>query len=208
MMSRSSSVILVVTSLAAGLVLGFSLGRGGPVVSAQVGGSLRGQAGSMTPERAARRAAEVSRQDSQIYDQLAKEYEQFRACQPDVRAGRQGGLAVGRAHRRPEDEPARGEPADRSSRRPGSGVIVRGDKNPGLYVLTNHHVVEGGKSAQDQDLPARRPRPAPGADLERRQGRHRRAQARPRRPARRPAGQQRHRRRRDLGRWPWAARSA
>ena len=39
---------------------------------------MRGQAGSMTAERAARRAAEVSRQDSQIYDQLAKEYEQFR----------------------------------------------------------------------------------------------------------------------------------
>ncbi|MGO9918568.1 MAG: serine protease, partial [Isosphaeraceae bacterium] len=77
MMSRSSSVILVATALAAGLVLGFSLGRGGPVVSAQVGGSLRGQAGSMTPERAARRAAEVGRQDSRIYDQLAKEYELF-----------------------------------------------------------------------------------------------------------------------------------
>ena len=30
----------------------------------------------------------------------------------------------------------------------GSGVIVRGDKNPGLYVLTNHHVVEGGKSSK------------------------------------------------------------
>ena len=27
----------------------------------------------------------------------------------------------------------------------GSGVIVRSDKDPGLYVLTNHHVVEGGK---------------------------------------------------------------
>src|SRR5271157_1954846 len=77
MMSRSSSVILVVTSLAAGLVLGFSLGRGGPVVSAQVGGSVRGLAGSVTPEHAVPRAAEVSRQDSQIYDQLAKEYERF-----------------------------------------------------------------------------------------------------------------------------------
>ncbi len=30
----------------------------------------------------------------------------------------------------------------------GSGVIVRNDKNPGLYVLTNHHVVEGGKIAK------------------------------------------------------------
>ena len=36
MMWRSSSVVLVVTSLAAGLVLGFSLGRGGPAVLAQV----------------------------------------------------------------------------------------------------------------------------------------------------------------------------
>ena len=43
-MKRSSSVILVVTSLAAGLVLGFAVGRGGPVVSAQVEGSARGPA--------------------------------------------------------------------------------------------------------------------------------------------------------------------
>ena len=27
----------------------------------------------------------------------------------------------------------------------GSGVIVRSDKMPGLFVLTNHHVIEGGK---------------------------------------------------------------
>ena len=147
MMSRSSSVILVVTSLAAGLVLGFSLGRGGPVVSAQVGGSLRGQAGSMTPERAARRAAEVSRQDSQIYDQLAKEYEQFahvdrmfelvsKAVSPSV------------VHIVAQ-KTVRHEESQRIKRfeETGSGVIVRNDKNPGLYVLTNHHVVEGGKIA-------------------------------------------------------------
>ena len=202
MMSRSSSVILVVTSLAAGLVLGFSLGRGGPVVSAQVGGSLRGQAGSMTPERAARRAAEVGRQDSQIYDQLAKEYEQFahvdrmfelvsKAVSPSVVH-----IVAQKTVRHEESQRIK------KFEETGSGVIVRNDKNPGLYVLTNHHVVEGGKSAQDPDLPARRPHPDTRADLERRQGRHRRAQARPRRPAGGPAGQQRYRGRGDLGPGP------
>ena len=147
MMSRSSSVILVVTSLAAGLVLGFSLGRGGPVVSAQVGGSLRGQAGSMTSERAARRAAQVSRQDSQIYDQLAKEYEQFahvdrmfelvsKAVSPSVVH-----IVAQKTVRHEESQRIK------KFEETGSGVIVRNDKNPGLYVLTNHHVVEGGKIA-------------------------------------------------------------
>jgi len=145
MMSRSSSVMLVVTSLAAGLALGFSLGRGGQVVSAQVGGSARERAGAISHEHPAPRAAEVSRQDSQIYDQLAKEYEQFahvdrmfelvsKAVSPSVVH------IVAQKTTRHEDSQR-----IKKFEETGSGVIVRNDKNPGLYVLTNHHVVEGGK---------------------------------------------------------------
>ena len=148
MLSRSSSVILVVTSLAVGLVLGFSLGRGGPVVSAQVGGAVRGHAGPATPADPALRAAEVGQQDSQIYDQLAKEYERFehvnrifqlvsKAVSPTVVH------IVAQKSSRHE-----GSQRERKFEETGSGVIVHGDKNPGLYVLTNHHVVEGGKSSK------------------------------------------------------------
>ena len=148
MISRSSSVILVVTSLAAGLVLGFSLGRGGPVVSAQVGGGGREQAGSATPGDAAPRAAEFGRQDSQIYDQLAKEYEHFehvnrlfelvsRAVSPTVVH-----IVAQKTSRHEESQRVR------KFEETGSGVIVRCENIPGLYVLTNHHVVEGGKSSK------------------------------------------------------------
>ncbi len=147
-MLRSSSVVLVVTSLAAGLVLGFSLGRGGPVVSAQVGGSVRVQTGSDTAEHAIQRAAEVSRQDSQIYDQLAKEYERFahvdrmfelvsKAVSPSVVH-----IVAQKTVRREESQRIK------KVEETGSGVIVRNEKTPGLYVLTNHHVVEGGKIAK------------------------------------------------------------
>ncbi len=130
-MMRSSSVILVVTSLAAGLVLGFSLGRGGRVVSAQVGSSAREPAVAAIGEHARTRAAEVSRHDSQIYDQLAKEYEQFahvdrmfelvsKAVSPSV------------VHIVAE-KTVRHEESQRIKKfeETGSGVIVRSDKSPG-----------------------------------------------------------------------------
>ena len=46
MLSRSSAVIVSLTSLSAGIVLGIILGRGGPVVSAQVAGAARGDRGA------------------------------------------------------------------------------------------------------------------------------------------------------------------
>jgi serine protease Do len=145
MMSRSSAVILAVTSLASGLVLGFAVGRGGPVVSAQVRGNPKVQADAESPERVSPRAAEVNRQDSRVYDQLAREYERFahvdrmfemvsKAVSPSV------------VHIVAQKS-ARHEQSQRIKKfeETGSGVIVRSDKNTGLYVLTNHHVVQGGR---------------------------------------------------------------
>jgi serine protease Do len=144
MISRSSSVILAIGTLAVGVVLGLALGRGGPVVSAQVGGAVREHEPSATPPQ----LADVRRRDDDVYDQLAREYERFehvnrmfelvsRAVAPTVVH------IVAQKSTRHEDTQR-----VRKFEETGSGVIVRGDKPPGLYVLTNHHVVEGGKPAK------------------------------------------------------------
>ena len=92
----------------------------------------------------------------------------------------------GRSRRRSSTwSPTRSASARRSRARAeyeetGSGVIVRGEGTEGLFVLTNNHVVAGAAPRPDRHLPERRPVVPPGADLARQQGRHRRAQARPR----------------------------
>ena len=86
MLSRSSAVIVSVTSLVMGIVLGVFLARGGPVVSAQVaGGASRdgitqkarpGQPQEgLQPENGGRRRQRDA--DDAIYDTLARQYEQF-----------------------------------------------------------------------------------------------------------------------------------
>ena len=144
-MMRSSSVILVVTSLAAGLVLGFSVGRGGRVVSAQVGSSAGGRLSPRAasppghePPRSAGTTARFmisspkstssSRHVDRMFELVAK------AVSPSV------------VHIVAE-KTVRHEESQRIKKfeETGSGVIVRSDRVPGLYVLTNHHVIEGGK---------------------------------------------------------------
>ena len=91
-----------------------------------------------------------------IYDALARQYEQFRqvdrtfelvakAVSPAVVHIVAKKVTRGDDGRRPRDY-----------EETGSGVIVRSDRAPGLYVLTNHHVVEGSKPAEDPGLLARR----------------------------------------------------
>src|SRR6516164_837089 len=78
MLSRSSAVIVSLTSLVVGVVLGIFLARGGPVVSAQVAGRSAGQAA--TTNREPQQASATSRQklaDEAIYETLAKQFEQF-----------------------------------------------------------------------------------------------------------------------------------
>jgi serine protease Do len=141
MRPHSSSVVLVIGSLGLGVGIGLTLGRGGPVASAQVGGPT--QASPAVVDSA--RTADVQRHDGEVYDQLAKEYEQFahvnrifelvsRAVSPTV------------VHIVAEKK-ARHEETQRVRKfeETGSGVIVRCDRMRGLFVLTNHHVVEGGK---------------------------------------------------------------
>lgn len=145
MLSRCSTVIVALTSLFAGIVLGVLLGRGGPVVSAQVAGTSR--AAQVERVTASARSGQKAT-DEALYDVLAKQYEQFqhvnrtfelvaKAVSPSVVH------IVSRKSTRPE-ESRRVRQFDET----GSGVIVRSDRAPGLFVLTNHHVVEGAEPAK------------------------------------------------------------
>jgi len=149
MLSRSSAVIISLTSLSAGIVLGMVLERGSPVVSAQVAGAAHLEPGTAgAPASSAGTPSRQKQADDAIYDALSKQYEQFqhvnrtfelvaKAVSPAVVH------IVAQKTTRPED-----------NRRPrhfdetGSGVIIRSDRAAGLYVLTNHHVIDGAKPAK------------------------------------------------------------
>ncbi len=142
MVSRSSSVILVASALAVGLATGFTLGRGGPVASAQVGNPAHGEKLAGLDNQTLGKTAQVRKDDVAIYDQLSREYERFqhvnrmfelvaKVVSPTVVH-----IVTSKTQRARKFEET------------GSGVIVRSDKNSGLYVLTNHHVVEGGKAGK------------------------------------------------------------
>ena len=191
MLSRSSAVIVSLTSLFAGIVLGVILGRGGPVVSAQVAGAGRGELAHPQTGPRDDNSRRVRRSPTtRLYDVLAKQYEQFqqvnrtfelvaKAVSPSVVH-----IVAQKTTRAEESRRAR------QFEETGSGVIIRSDHAPGLFVLTNHHVVDGCRAGQDPRLSARRPVDLAGEDLDRRQGRYRGPQARPRRPAGGAAGQQ------------------
>ncbi len=149
MLSRSSAIIVSVVSLITGIVLGIVLARGGPVVSAQVAG--RGQSEGRSSESARQEEPAVrSRQaqaDEATYAALGKQYEQFqqidrtfemvaKAVSPTVVH------IVAEKVSRPEYDESR---RARKFEETGSGVIIRSNRGPGLYVLTNHHVVDGAR---------------------------------------------------------------
>ena len=200
-MVRPTSPLLLLLTLALGISLGLNsrprrpdrLGPGPPPAAA--GLAERGRRARPRP-----RSGSGGQGEDGDLRPARPPVRPVRARQPDVRAGRQGGLAVGRPPRRPQ-----GRASARTSRtsaefeETGSGVIVRGEGAEGLFVLTNNHVVAGAAAGQIDIFLQRRPVVPPVAGLARQQGRHRRPQARPRRPARRPARQQRRRGGRLLG---------
>jgi serine protease Do len=146
-MSRNSSAILVIGSLLGGLILGFSLGRGTSPVSAQVGGATVGQAAPAS-NRTDRGpvSLDVTSRDNEVYDNLARAYEQFaqvdRMFEMVTKAVSPTVVHIVAQKSSQTDESAR----VRKFEETGSGVIVRADKSDGLYVLTNHHVINGGKA--------------------------------------------------------------
>jgi serine protease Do len=140
MLSRSSTIIVAMTSLSAGIVLGIILGRGGPVVSAQVAGTGRDAQGELktVSARSGQKGA-----DEALYDVLAKQYEQFRQVNQTFElVAKAVSPSVVHIVAAKTTRPEEGRRV-RHFEETGSGVIVRSDHAPGLFVLTNHHVVEG-----------------------------------------------------------------
>jgi serine protease Do len=146
MLSRTSAVIVSLSSLATGIVLGVFFGRGGPTVSAQVAGAQRGS----SPASAIRAVPRSQRTEDAVYGVLAKQYEQFQqinrtfelvaeAVSPAVVH-----IVAQKATRAEENR------RPRQFEETGSGVVVRSDRANGLYVITNHHVVDGANRSEIQ----------------------------------------------------------
>ena len=137
---QPASIILAAGSLGVGLGVGFQVGRGGGAISAQAAARDDGPVQLGAPQ-----AGRVQESDARAYDELKQEYERFkhvdrmfelvaRAVRPTVVH-----IVTQKTSRQEEGQRVR------KFEETGSGVIVRSDKASGLFVLTNHHVVEGGK---------------------------------------------------------------
>ncbi len=144
MRSRSSLVVVFVVVFLGGLVTGVLLGRGAPAL---LGQTTRTAVEGREPANA-NAAMSRTQSDDATYDALAKQYRQFeqinrtfelvsRAVSPTV-------VHIVAQKTTPADENHRARQFDET----GSGVIVRGRRAPGLYVLTNHHVIEGAKTSR------------------------------------------------------------
>jgi serine protease Do len=109
-------------------------------VSAQVAGASRGIHEDLAPVNP---RSEQKLADDALYDVLAKQYEQFRQVNRTFElVARAVSPSVVHIVTRKTARPEQGRRA-RDFEETGSGAIVRCDRAPGLFVLTNHHVVEG-----------------------------------------------------------------
>jgi serine protease Do len=130
------------------MLLGILLGRGGPVVSAQVAGPARGEV-SASPSLPRSAASLQQRQsDDAIYNLLAKQYEQFqhvnRTFELVAKAVSPAVVHIVAEKTTRVDDSRRPRHVEET----GSGVLVRSDQGPGLFVLTNHHVIDGSKASK------------------------------------------------------------
>ncbi len=139
---RAASIVLAAGALGVGLGVGFQVGRGGGAVSARAAARVDDPAPPGGP-----RAGDVREGDARAYEELRREYERFKhvdrmfemvakAVRPTVVH-----IVTRKTARRDEERVRKFEET-------GSGVIVRSDKAPGLFVLTNHHVVGGGSPSR------------------------------------------------------------
>lgn len=142
-MSRSTLPLVVALVLVTGMLLGVLLERGGPRLTAQATPSRAGgpQATGAPP------AARPVNEDA-VYEQLLQQYARFepinRTFEMVARAVSPAVVHIVAQKTGRIDETNR----VRHFEETGSGVIVRGERIPGLYVLTNYHVVEGAAPAR------------------------------------------------------------
>jgi serine protease Do len=141
-MSRPSSWLGALLALGIGLGLGLSVGRGGRSLVAQsVGTPAAGVAASTANANAAQAAGRLS-DETAVYQQLGKQYEQFASVNrtfelvAHVVSPSVVHIVAKKAHKREDNQKLEFEET-------GSGVIIRDPSKNGSYVLTNNHVIEG-----------------------------------------------------------------
>jgi serine protease Do len=150
-MARSHSPLLLIATLLLGAILGIQLDRNARPLSAQavrpapapVPVASPAEDVGPAPASPAPSIADRTRGEDGVYDQLARQYAQFeqvnrtfelvaRAVSPSVVH-----LVAHKVGKAEEDA------TTHQFEETGSGVIVRGEKGRGLFVLTNNHVVTG-----------------------------------------------------------------
>jgi serine protease Do len=148
-MSRSSSSLLVALTLVTGILLGVLLERGTPFLSAQAtappnASSVPAARSATTPAAPSARATN----EDALYEQLARQYAQFehinRTFEMVARVVSPAVVHIVAQKTGRIDETSR----VRHYEETGSGVIVRGERIKGLFVLTNNHVVEGSQPSK------------------------------------------------------------
>lgn len=134
-MPRASSPLILLATLAGGVVVGLAAGRGGPFVSAQVGGENR-----VRPAASSREAPPLGKAagEDDLYQKLARQYEQFEHVNRTFELVAEAVSPAVVHIVAQKTGPAR----NRRYEETGSGVIVRADQGSELYVLTNHHVID------------------------------------------------------------------
>jgi serine protease Do len=145
-MSRSSRVLVPALTLFIGFFLGLAVGRRGePVLSAQPP-VANGPAAAVAQPSAGPSPRATS--DEAVYHELDRQYAQFesinRTFELVARAVSPAVVHIVAAKSGRTDDSAR----VRHYEETGSGVIIRGENAPALYVLTNNHVVEGAAPAK------------------------------------------------------------
>jgi serine protease Do len=135
-MSRLSSPIILLATLGVGIVIGLAADRRAPFVAAQATPPVRADATAPNPSERRDVPSKPGDEDA-IYKNLARQYEEFAHVNRTFElVAKVVSPAV--VHIVARKTGSRSDQYQES----GSGVIVRGDADKELYVLTNEHVVE------------------------------------------------------------------
>jgi len=146
-MVRRTSPIVLLGTLAGGVVLGVALGRSGPHLAAQQATSTtRGEVSPAVSKPVAVRAESArAGSETELYEKLARQYEQFEHVNRTFELVAQA-VSPAVVHIVAQKTGRTGETAHvRRYEETGSGVIVRSERGKELYVLTNNHVIEGAR---------------------------------------------------------------
>jgi serine protease Do len=139
-MNRLSTVSALVLTLGAGLGIGLTIDRPGSV-SANPSPLLEGEPASIKGVDGLEHSEEA------IYQSLSRQYEQFYQVNRTFElVSKVVSRAVVHIVAMKRDVTEEGK-TRRTYEESGSGVIVRSESRPGLFVLTNNHVISGSEAA-------------------------------------------------------------